>query len=109
MSTDIRPRIRLPRSARAGEAVLVKTLVNHDMESGQRRDASGAPIPRRIINRFTASYNGRMIVDIDLEPAISMNPYLEFEAIVDGPGEFVFTWYDDDGSVYEHRQEMTVT
>lgn len=109
MSIDIRPRIRLPRSARAGEAVLVKTLVNHEMESGQRRDASGAPIPRRIINRFTASYNGRPVIDMDLEPAISANPYIEFEAVVDGPGAFVFTWYDDDGSVYEHTAEMTVT
>jgi sulfur-oxidizing protein SoxZ len=109
MSIDIRPRIRLPRSARAGEAVLVKTLVNHDMESGQRRDASGRPIPRRIINRFTASYNGRPVIDIELAPAISANPYIEFEAVVDGPGEFLFTWYDDDGSIYEHRAEMTVT
>ena len=109
MSIDIRPRIRLPRSASAGEAVLVKTLVNHEMESGQRRDASGAPIPRRIINRFTASYNGRPVIDMDLEPAISANPYIEFEAVVDGPGAFLFTWYDDDGSIYEHTAEMTVT
>jgi sulfur-oxidizing protein SoxZ len=109
MSEDIRPRIRLPRSARAGEAVLVKTLVNHEMETGQRRDASGAVIPRRILNRFTCEYNGRMVVDFALEPAISANPYLEFEAVVDQSGEFVFTWYDDDGTVHVHRQEMTVS
>lgn len=108
MSDDIRPRIRLPRSARAGETVVVKTLVNHEMESGQRRDATGAPIPRRILNRFTAAYNDRMVIDIDLEAALSANPYLEFEAVVDGPGAFVFTWYDDDGTVHEHRQEMTI-
>jgi len=108
MSDDIRPRIRLPRSARAGESVLVKTLVNHEMESGQRRDASGAPIPRRIINRFTAAYNGRPVIDMVLEPAISANPYIEFEAVVDGPGEFLFAWHDDDGTIYEHRQAMTV-
>jgi sulfur-oxidizing protein SoxZ len=109
MSDDIRPRIRLPRSARAGESVVVKTLVNHEMETGQRRDASGAVIPRQILNRFTCSFNGRMVIDIDLEPAISANPYLEFEAVVDQSGEFVFTWYDDNGAVHEHRQDMTVT
>lgn len=109
MSEDIRPRIRLPRSARAGESVLVKTLVNHEMESGQRRDDAGDRVPRRIINRFTASYNGRPVIDMDLEPAISANPYIEFEAIVDGPGEFHFAWHDDNGTVYEHRQEMAVS
>jgi len=109
MSDDIRPRIRLPRSARAGEAIVVKTLVNHEMETGQRRDASGAVIPRHILNRFTCSFNGRMVIDIEMEPAISANPYLEFEAVVDQTGDFVFTWYDDDGTVHEHRQEMIVS
>jgi sulfur-oxidizing protein SoxZ len=109
MSDDIRPRIRLPRSARAGESIVVKTLVNHEMETGQRRDASGAVIPRQILNRFTCAFNGRMVVDFTLEPAVSANPYLEFEAVVDQSGEFVFTWYDDNGIVHEHRQEMTVS
>lgn len=109
MSDDIRPRIRLPRSARAGETVVVKTLVNHEMETGQRRDAAGAVLPRHILNRFTCTYNGRMVIDMVLEPAISANPYIEFEALIDGPGEFVFAWHDDDGTVFEHRQEMTVT
>jgi sulfur-oxidizing protein SoxZ len=36
-----------------------------------------------------------------MEPAISTNPYIEFAAIVPEAGEFKFTWYDDDGSVYE--------
>ncbi len=108
MTQDVRPRVRLPRSARPGEVVLVKTMISHDMESGQRRDAAGNRIPRKIINRFTAEYNGKPVIDIQLEPAISANPYIEFEAKIDGPGEFVFRWYDDDGSVYEHRQAMTV-
>jgi sulfur-oxidizing protein SoxZ len=108
MSTDIRPRVRLPRSARPGETIVVKTLVNHEMETGHRRDAAGNVKPRHILNRFTCSYNGRMVIDMELEPAISANPYIEFEAVVDGPGEFLFTWYDDDGTVYEHRQAMTV-
>ena len=108
MSTDIRPRIRLPRSASVGEVVLVKCLVNHEMETGQRRDAAGAVIPRQILNRFTCEYNGRMVIDITLEPAISANPYLEFEARIDGPGSFVFRWFDDDGTVHEHVQDMTI-
>ncbi|WP_460601803.1 thiosulfate oxidation carrier complex protein SoxZ, partial [Escherichia coli] len=39
---------------------------------------------------------------------ISTNPYFEFEAIVPESGEFTFTWYDDDGSVYTDTHSITV-
>jgi sulfur-oxidizing protein SoxZ len=106
--SDVRPRIRLPRSAAPGEAVVVKTLINHDMETGTRRNASGDIIPRQIINRFTCEYAGQMVIDAALDPAISANPYIEFEAVVQASGDFVFTWYDDNGSVYSETQSFTV-
>lgn len=105
---DVKPRVRTPKSAKAGEAVLLKTLISHPMESGQRKDAKGEVIPRQIINRFVAALNGRTIVDVALDPAVSTNPYFEFEAVVNEPGEFVFTWYDDDGSVYEDRKPIEI-
>jgi sulfur-oxidizing protein SoxZ len=108
VSNDPRTRVRVPQSARAGEAVTVRTLISHPMESGQRRDAAGALVPRAIIHRFTAELNGRLIVDVALDPAISANPQFEFEAIVDRTGEFLFTWYDDDGSVHVERAPITV-
>jgi sulfur-oxidizing protein SoxZ len=43
-----------------------------------------------------------------LEPAISTNPYLEFEALVPEEGEFKFAWYDDDGSVYEENKTIAI-
>jgi len=43
-----------------------------------------------------------------LEPAISTNPYFEFEAVVPEAGEFKFTWYDDDGSVYETSKNIKI-
>lgn len=105
---DVKPRVRVPSSASAGEAIVIKTLISHPMESGQRRDSGGNVIPRQIINRFTAEFNGEMVIDATLEPAISTNPYLEFEAIVPESGEFTFTWYDDDGSVYTTTESITV-
>lgn len=107
--TEIRPRIRLPRSASAGDSILVKTLINHDMESGQRRNSAGETIPRQIIHRFTCAFNGRMVIDAALEPAISANPYIEFEALVDQSGDFVFTWYDDNGETYTATETFTVS
>lgn len=107
--SDVKPRVRVPGTASAGEAIVIKTLISHPMESGQRKDADGNTIPRRIINRFTAEFNGQMVIDAALEPSISTNPYLEFEAIVPETGEFTFTWYDDDGSVYTATETVTVS
>lgn len=106
--SDIRPRVRVPKSASAGESVLLKTLISHPMETGQRRDGSGNVIPRWIINRFTCEFNGKPVIDMALDPAISTNPYIEFEAVVDETGEFVFTWYDDNGDVYTDTQPIEV-
>jgi sulfur-oxidizing protein SoxZ len=106
---DVKPRVRVPDTASAGETIVIKTLINHAMESGQRKDSNGNPIPRQIINRFTAEFNGQMVIDVTLEPAISTNPYFEFEAVVPETGEFTFTWYDDDGSVYTSTSPITVS
>lgn len=108
MADNVKPRVKVPAKAAAGEVVSLKTLISHPMESGQRKDASGALIPRSIINRFTCAFNGAMVVDIAMEPAISTNPYFEFDAKVDASGEFKFTWYDDDGSVYEDVKAIEV-
>ncbi|MBC7132204.1 MAG: thiosulfate oxidation carrier complex protein SoxZ [Roseovarius sp.] len=108
MAQDVKPRIKLPKSAAAGETVTIKTLINHAMESGQRKDADGNTIPRSIINRFTTEFNGQMVLDVTMEPAISTNPYFEFEAIVPEAGEFKFTWYDDDGSIYEDVKKIAL-
>ncbi|HKL46703.1 MAG TPA: thiosulfate oxidation carrier complex protein SoxZ [Roseovarius sp.] len=108
MAEGVRPRVKAPKSADAGEVVVIKTLISHKMESGQRKDSDGNVIPRSIINRFTCDFNGENVVDVKMEPAISTNPYFEFEATVPEAGDFQFTWYDDDGSVYEDTKSVSV-
>ncbi|UWQ55262.1 thiosulfate oxidation carrier complex protein SoxZ [Leisingera caerulea] len=108
MASGVKPRVKVPKSAAAGEAVTIKTLISHKMESGQRKDKEGNLIPRSIINRFTCEFNGAMVLDVAMEPAISTNPYFEFDATVPEAGEFVFTWYDDDGSVYDTKKKIAI-
>jgi sulfur-oxidizing protein SoxZ len=108
MASGVRPRVKVPKSASAGETITLKTLSSHPMESGQRKDSSGNVIPRSIINRFTCEFNGQMVVDVAMEPAISTNPYFEFEATVPEAGDFKFTWYDDDGDVYEETKPVAI-
>ena len=108
MAKGVKPRVKVPKSASAGETITIKTLISHKMESGQRKDKEGNTIPRSIINRFTADFNGENVIDVTLEPAISTNPYFQFEATVPESGEFTFTWFDDDGSVYETSKAIEV-
>ncbi|CUH45118.1 MULTISPECIES: thiosulfate oxidation carrier complex protein SoxZ [Ruegeria] len=108
MASGVKPRVKVPKSAAAGETITIKTLISHKMESGQRKDKEGNVIPRSIINRFTCEFNGEMVVDVTMEPAISTNPYFQFEATVPEAGEFVFTWYDDDGSVYDEKKTIEI-
>src|SRR5690349_23505937 len=104
-----KPRIKLPTQARKGEVIEIKTLIAHPMETGLRRGADGKLIPRKIINKFTCTFNGKPVFSADLEPAIAANPYLEFTAKVDESGTFKFTWVDDDGTITTTEETITVS
>ncbi|OUS34567.1 thiosulfate oxidation carrier complex protein SoxZ [Rhodobacterales bacterium 56_14_T64] len=108
MASGVKPRVKVPKTAAAGEAITIKSLISHKMESGQRKDKEGNLIPRSIINRFTVEFNGQSVLDMAMEPAISTNPYVQFEALVPEAGDFVFTWYDDDGSVYDTTKSIAI-
>lgn len=103
-----RPRVRVPETAAPGEVILIRALIGHPMESGQRRDGTGAVIPRKIINRFACTFNGEPVFACDLEPAIAANPYFEFHAKVNESGVFGFEWIDDDGTVHTDEHSIEV-
>jgi len=103
-----RPRVRLPERAKVGDVIEVRTVITHVMETGQRRDGGGQPIPRDIINSFTATFAGTEVFKAELFPGISANPYLAFYMRVPGPGEFEFTWTDDRGAKVAEKQKLNV-
>lgn len=103
-----KPRVKVPKTAKAGETIVIKTLISHEMESGQRKDKDGKAIPRKIINKFTCEFNGQPVFSCDIDPAISANPYFEFSAKMTESGTFKFSWVDDDGSTYTDEQTIEV-
>ncbi|MCX2721125.1 thiosulfate oxidation carrier complex protein SoxZ [Roseibium salinum] len=105
---DPKPRVKVPKKASKGEVITIKTLISHPMESGQRKDKEGNLVPRQIINKFTCEFDGQVVFTCDMDPAVSANPYLEFNAKVEESGTFKFTWVDDDGSVYETENKIAV-
>ncbi len=95
MADDIKPRLRVPATAKKGEVVEIKTLITHPMESGQRKDADGKLVPRLIVNSLKVTYNDKKVVDITMEPAVAANPYMAFFLRVEESGMLKFTWTDD--------------
>jgi len=104
-----KPRIKLPDSAKVGDVIEIKTLISHVMETGQRKDPEGRPIPRNIINTFSATFAGAEVFRAELQPGISANPYLSFFMKVPGPGEFEFTWVEDGGKKTVEKAKLNVS
>ena len=64
----VKPRIKLDKKeAKKGDIVEVKALVSHVMETGQRKDADGNTIPRKILNKFICTVAGKQVFAADFE------------------------------------------
>ena len=107
---SLKPRIKLDKKeAKKGDLVEVKALVSHVMENGQRRDAEGKVIPRKILNKFVCTVAGKQVFAADFEAAISANPYIQFKFKAEQSGPVVLTWTDDDGSTITGEETITVS
>ncbi len=105
-----KPRVKVPQSVKKGEIFEVKALIKHKMETGQRKDKkTGNKIPRDIINKFTANYNGAMVLESEWHPAVSANPYIAFFVRADKSGPLVMKWTDDGGKIIEATSNINVT
>lgn len=105
---NAKPRVKVPSKAEAGEVITIKTLISHKMETGLRKDKEGNLIPRNIINKFTATFEGEEVISVDIDPAVSANPYFEFQMKVPSSGTIRFEWTDDDGQTYDIEKEIKV-
>lgn len=87
------------RASLEGDVATVKVLMNHPMETGQRKDAkSGEVIPAHYIQTVSASLNGKLVVDAQWGVAISKNPFLGFKVKGVKVGDKVsVTWADNKG------------
>ncbi len=105
-----KPRVKVPKSAKIGDMVEIKTLISHKMETGLRKDKkTGENIPRMIINSFVAKFNGKQVFKSTMYPAISANPYFAFFLKVPEAGELELTWTDDNGSSESTTKKIAVS
>jgi len=86
------------RAQTAGGNAIVRVLMSHEMETGQRRDAAGKIIPAWHISEVTANLNGKAVLSAEWGPAVAKNPFLAFKFSGARAGDkVVVTWVDNRG------------
>ena len=86
------------RAALAGDQTEVKVLMNHEMETGQRKDAQGQVIPAWFIQSVTATWGGKTVLAAQWGTAIAKNPFLSFKFKGGAKGDkIVIHWVDSRG------------
>ena len=100
--------INVPKKAKRGEIIEIKTLMSHIMETGYRHTATGEVVPRDIITSFACRYNGVEIFRADLFPAIAANPFITFFTVATESGKFDFDWIGDNGFSETATASITV-
>jgi sulfur-oxidizing protein SoxZ len=81
-----------------GTNAVVRVLMAHEMETGQRRDSAGKVIPAWHITEVTAQHNGKAVMTAHWGPAISKNPFLQFTVKGAKAGDKIgITWKDNKG------------
>jgi len=96
-------RIEPPR----GDRTVVRVRMTHEMESGQRKDASGRLVPAWYIQEVLITLNGRQIMTAEWGPAVSKNPFVQFSVKGAKSGDkLAVSWKDNRGTT--RTDEATV-
>ena len=81
-----------------GDKTIVRILMAHEMESGQRKDAAGKTIPAWFIQEVLVQHAGRTVLSAQWGAAVSKNPYLQFSFKGGKVGDRItVSWVDSRG------------
>ena len=101
--------VNVPKTAKRGEIIEIRAMIQHVMETGYREGPNGVNIPRNIVKRFVCKYAGEEVFSAELFPAVAANPYMAFSTIATESGTITFEWTDDKGEMQSTTAEIAVT
>jgi len=101
--------VNVPKTAKRGQIVEIKSLISHIMETGFRHTETGQLIPRDIITELLCTYNVKEIFRATLSPAVSANPFVTFYTRADESGTITFKLTGDHGFEQTESAAITVT
>lgn len=100
--------IHMPATAKQGEIIEIRALIAHPMETGFRPGPDGKPLARDIIRRFECRYNGKPVINAELHPAMSANPYIAFFVKATTSGPLDFSWTGDNSFTQTEQKLLMV-
>ena len=102
-------RLKYKKIVKVGDNVKIKTLAEHEMETGVRRDnVTGVIYPRLIIQSVIAKYNGKIVFKANWFSGVSANPYLAFYITAKESGLIEIEWKDDHATTSYKRGYLKV-
>ena len=101
--------INAPKTAKRGDTIEIKALILHPMETGFRSGTNGRMIPRNIIEKFSARWNGEEIFAMGFSPAIAANPFVSFFTVARESGRIDFLWTGDQDFRVAEQVTIAVT
>lgn len=101
--------LHAPVQARVGEVVEIRATAAHPMETGYRRGSDGDVLPRNLLRRAVASFEGQVFFSAEFHAAVSANPYVSFWLRVPGSGQLVVRWVADGGISHEMKHDLRAT
>jgi len=86
------------RAQMKGDVAEVRVLMNHPMETGQRKDAAGNAVPVHFIQSIHVEVGGKVVVDGQTGTSVSRNPVFGFKVKGAKAGDrVVVSWVDSKG------------
>lgn len=86
------------RATLQGDVADVRILIQHPMETGQRKDSKGDLVPLHFIQSVVVTHNGKSVLDAQWSQAISRNPFLGLRVKGAKTGDKIsVTWTDNKG------------
>src|SRR5215831_10905106 len=102
-------RIQVPKEARRGEAIEVRIVIQHPMETGFRYDSLGRRTPRNVIHTLTCRYAGVEVFRAEMGAGIAANPFLRFSVRARETGDIECRWIDSENVSGSVSARVTVT
>jgi sulfur-oxidizing protein SoxZ len=99
--------MRIRAQLKDGGITEVRVLMAHIMETGLRKDASGATVPAHFIQSITATHGSKTVLNAQFGPAVSQNPVMNFSFKGGAKGDKVtVSWTDNKGA--KRSDEATI-
>ncbi|MBU0621762.1 MAG: thiosulfate oxidation carrier complex protein SoxZ [Gammaproteobacteria bacterium] len=86
----------------------VRALMQHEMETGRRKDETGKLVPAWYITDFNVLHNGRTVLEGQFGTSVSKNPFLVFRFKGGKAGDKLsLSWTDNRGEKRTDEAEIS--